>query len=606
MGNRKEPIMPSSSRQGLLVAVCATGVLALVAAAPSATAQIVSLPSFNVDINQTSVSGLSSGGYMAVQFDVAFSAMLRGAGVIAGGPYYCAQGNQSTATSTCSCPFGCFQPGSTNVAQLIAITDRNASRGLIDATGNLAQHRIWLFSGKNDTLVPPRVMNDLSTYYRHYIPAELIFYKNDIAAEHAMPTDFFGNSCATRADPYINNCNYDGAGQLLQWIYGSLNPKNTGQLGGSFVNFDQRQFIDQSSDHGMAADGWLYVPAACANNQSCKLHVVFHGCNQYETYRYPSASGLVTFGTTYVRNSGYNKWADTNNIILLYPQATAYGPNPNGCWDWWGYDDPNYAVKTGRQMAAVKAMIDQIASGHSGLPAPTNLQATAVADTTISLSWNTVASATGFNVYRDGSKATDTPVSQTAFTDIGRAPGTTYSYAVKAVDSAGVEGAASAPIEVTTTGTSTVPAPTNVKVDPVDAASVTLSWTAPAQVAGFDVFRGGTSGGPYTKVNPSLVTGTSFTDTRLTGSTTYFYVVKSKDARGGSSGPSMEVSATTAAAPACFTATNFDHVMAGRAHDDAFFALANGSDQVMGPDNVFIVTTLKQTGPNFYVIGACP
>src|SRR5262245_2925694 len=428
MANRKEPLMSPSSFQRLLASVCATGVVALAAASLPAAAQTVPLPSFNVDINQTSVSGLSSGGYMAVQFDVAFSAMLRGVGVIAGGPYYCAQGNQSTATSTCSCPFGCFIPSSTNVAQLIAITDRNAGRGRIDATGNLATHRIWLFSGTNDTLVPPRVMDDLSTYYRHYITAERIFYKNAMAAEHAMPTDFFGNPCTTRNDPYINNCNYDAAGQLLQWIYGSLNAKNTGQLGGSFVHFDQREFIDQSSDHGMAPDGWLYVPATCANNQSCKLHVAFHGCLQYETYRYPSSSGQVTFGTTFVRNAGYNKWADSNDIIVLYPQATAYSANPNGCWDWWGYDDANYAVKTGRQMAAVKSMIDRIVSGQRGLPAPSNLQATAVADTTISLSWNAVASAAGFNVYRDGSKATDTPLSQTAFTDVGRAPATTYSH----------------------------------------------------------------------------------------------------------------------------------------------------------------------------------
>jgi len=598
--------MSSSSCQGLLASLCATGALVLAAASMPAAAQTVPLPSFNVDINQTSVSGLSSGGYMAVQFDVAFSAMLRGAGVIAGGPYYCAQGNQSTATSICSCALGCFGSSSTNVAQLIAITDRNAGRGLIDPTGSLAQHRIWLFSGTNDTMVPQRVMDDLSTYYRHYIPAERIFYKNDIAAEHAMPTDFFGNPCPTRNDPYINNCNYDAAGQLLQWIYGSLNPKNTGQLGGSFVHFDQRAFIDQSSDHGMAPDGWLYVPATCANNQSCKLHVVFHGCLQYETYRYPSSSGQVTFGTTYVRNAGYNKWADSNDIIVLYPQATAYSANPNGCWDWWGYDDANYAVKAGRQMAAVKSMIDRIVSGQRGLPAPSNLLATAVADTTISLSWSAVASAAGFNVYRDGAKATDAPVAQTAFTDVGRAPATTYSYAVKAVDAAGVEGAASSPLQVTTTGTSNVPAPTNVSIDAVDAASVTLSWTAPAEVAGFDVLRAGTSGGPYAKVNANLVTDTSFTDAQLTTGTTYFYVVKSRDARGGSSGPSMEVSATTAAAPACFTATNFDHVMAGRAHDDDFFAVANGSDQVMGLDNVFIITTLKQTGPNFYVIGPCP
>lgn len=34
---------------------------------------------------------------MAVQFQVAYSAMVRGAGVIAGGPYYCAAGSVGRA-----------------------------------------------------------------------------------------------------------------------------------------------------------------------------------------------------------------------------------------------------------------------------------------------------------------------------------------------------------------------------------------------------------------------------------------------------------------------------------------------------------------------------
>lgn len=40
----------------------------------------VSLPSFNININDTSVSGLSSGGYMAVQMHIAFSSIMKGAG----------------------------------------------------------------------------------------------------------------------------------------------------------------------------------------------------------------------------------------------------------------------------------------------------------------------------------------------------------------------------------------------------------------------------------------------------------------------------------------------------------------------------------------------
>jgi hypothetical protein len=46
------------------------------------------LPKLNIDPRQISVSGLSSGGYMAVQFEVAYSTLVMGAGVIAAGLYY--------------------------------------------------------------------------------------------------------------------------------------------------------------------------------------------------------------------------------------------------------------------------------------------------------------------------------------------------------------------------------------------------------------------------------------------------------------------------------------------------------------------------------------
>lgn len=101
------------------------------------------------------------------------------------------------------------------------ITDRNARRGTIDPPSNLARHRIWLFSGKADSIVPQTVMNDLAAYYANYVEQSGINYKADIDAQHAQPTDFYGNSCATLGDPYINNCGYDAAGELLKWIYGT-------------------------------------------------------------------------------------------------------------------------------------------------------------------------------------------------------------------------------------------------------------------------------------------------------------------------------------------------------------------------------------------------
>jgi hypothetical protein len=62
------------------------------------------LPPYHIDSSQTSVSGVSSGGYMAVQFHVAYSGIVRGVGVIAGGPYNCAENSASKATQNCMKP----------------------------------------------------------------------------------------------------------------------------------------------------------------------------------------------------------------------------------------------------------------------------------------------------------------------------------------------------------------------------------------------------------------------------------------------------------------------------------------------------------------------
>lgn len=335
------------------------------------------LKTYNIDPEQISVSGLSSGGYMAVQMHVAFSKTFRGAGVIAGGPYFCAQDNQNTALSVCACFTLACQNGQATqiVPDLVEITSKNASQGAIDPTGNLANDRVWLFSGSLDSVVPPPVMNALELYYKNYLGASNMSFKKNLAAEHAMPTESFGNACGFRGEPFINDCDFDGAGESLKWIYGGLAPRNSGALGGELVEFDQNEFLPGPEKHGMWPSGWAYVPAACAQGDQCKLHVVFHGCRQYPGA--PFASGPQgKMGDTYPRNAGYNPWADSNRIIVLYPQANALNSgtrlprtNPNGCWDWWGYDDANYAKKTGRQMAGVKAMVDRVA-GASTPPPP--------------------------------------------------------------------------------------------------------------------------------------------------------------------------------------------------------------------------------------------
>src|SRR4051812_42199396 len=73
----------------------------------SALAAIVTLPKYNVSVSEVSVSGISSGGYMAAQMHFAYSKTIRkGAGIVAGGPVYCSQGNALTATGPCMADTG--------------------------------------------------------------------------------------------------------------------------------------------------------------------------------------------------------------------------------------------------------------------------------------------------------------------------------------------------------------------------------------------------------------------------------------------------------------------------------------------------------------------
>jgi hypothetical protein len=60
---------------------------------------------------------------------------------------------------------------------------------------------------------------------------------------------------------------------------------------------------------------------------------------------------------------------------------------------------------------------------------------------------------------------------------------------------------------------------------------VSLTWNASTSqnVAGYNVYRGTVSGGPYTKVNPSLVTGTVYTDSTVLAGQTYYYVCTTVD-----------------------------------------------------------------------------
>jgi poly(3-hydroxybutyrate) depolymerase len=144
--------------------------------------------------------------------------------------------------------------------------------------------------------------------------------------------------------------------------------------------------------------------------------------------------------------------------------------------------------------------------------------------------------------------------------------------------------------------------PAGLATGAVTASTIALSWNAASGATGYNVYRNGT------KITATPVTTLTYSATGLTASTTYSFQVSSVGNGGVESALSTAVPGTTSSSFTCTTtnASNYAHVQAGRAHDSGGYALANGSNQNMGLDNVFYTAILAQTSPGYYVIGNCP
>jgi fibronectin type 3 domain-containing protein len=74
--------------------------------------------------------------------------------------------------------------------------------------------------------------------------------------------------------------------------------------------------------------------------------------------------------------------------------------------------------------------------------------------------------------------------------------------------------------------------------------TVSLSWTASTStVSGYNVYRSTTSGSGYIKINSSLVTSLTYTDSTVTSGITYYYVTTAVDSGGNESTYSNQATA---------------------------------------------------------------
>ena len=260
-----------------------------------------------------------------------------------------------------------------------------------------------------------------------------------------------------------------------------------------------------------------------------------------------SGVGLANYIVQRCQGAGCTSFAQ---LASLAATVTTY--NDTGLTSGTSYSYRVEAVDT----AGNQSPFSNVASATTQTPptAPGSLTATAASASQINLTWTASTSSVGLANYIvqrcQGAGCTSfaqvaTPTG-TSYSDTSLIAGTSYSYRVEAIDTAGNLSPFSS---VATATTQTPPtAPTNLAAYAVRGAiQIDLNWTASTSsvgVANYIVQRClGTNCTNFTQIGTS--TGTTYNDSALAANTSYNYQVQAVDTAGNLSPFSNQASATT-------------------------------------------------------------
>ena len=283
--------------------------------------------------------------------------------------------------------------------------------------------------------------------------------------------------------------------------------------------------------------GAIAAPADCSVTYS-----VYRGAAGFV----PSSSNLVISGltTTSFTNTGL---AASTAYSYVVKAVDAYGTSAAS------------AQATATTAAA------PVCSASPAVPG--GLAASSNSDSSIQLSWSTVATpancSVSYSVYRgskgftpSSSNLVTSGLTTAAFSNSGLAASTAYYYVVEAVDAHGSSAAstqATATTEKVPVCSASPAVPANLAASSSSDSSIQLTWGAVATPANcsvtYSVYRGAKGFTPSSSdLVTSGLTSASFTNTSLAASTAYSYAVKAVDSH-GSSAASAQATATTQALP---------------------------------------------------------
>ena len=195
------------------------------------------------------------------------------------------------------------------------------------------------------------------------------------------------------------------------------------------------------------------------------------------------------------------------------------------------YTDINGKITKSKRTSSLKIT----ATSSSSVPVPSNLKAAEYSNSAIKLTWTKASDVTGYYVYRstDGkkySKIKTLTAYTTAYTNTSLTAGQKYYYSIASYKNTSTGAVAIGPkssaINITTTSSSSVPTPSNLKVAEYSNSAIKLTWTKASDVTGYYVYRS-TDGKKYSKIKTLTAYTTAYTNTSLTAGQKYYYSIAS-------------------------------------------------------------------------------
>jgi fibronectin type 3 domain-containing protein len=177
----------------------------------------------------------------------------------------------------------------------------------------------------------------------------------------------------------------------------------------------------------------------------------------------------------------------------------------------------------------------------------------------IELTWDAVAGADSYNLYRSTDKyffeLVSSGIGATTYTDSGLDPNPSYFYQVLPIGPGGEiypRSATSAPVMISVDPMT----PRGLSLSAINDSAVDIRWIYTPNVVGYELLRSEVSGGPYSLVASPGPLETLYQDTAVVAGSTYFYVIRSVSPSGVRSANSGERGIRLVSAPENLVAIN--------------------------------------------------